>query len=394
MTVVFFCPNILRDVHRDIFNLDRLKDEGYNFILLDATEYYNHKSTAIDKLILDNRVKCDTKEDFITFKNKFSQGPVLYVTFDQYMKFAAPILNILVRKQDKLLSFHTKRFSSAQFPSNKTRIFFDKVVVKLDKFLPLHYCKPFYKWKHKLYIPDYYLCSTSYLMPTKAYFTIKKNRRIIMHSDDVNHIINNRKPVVIDKNKKTGVFLDQVIPFQDRLHPLLVKEAPPKGYIDTYYTNLENTLNDLKKKFKLDEVVIALHPDAVKLKEELSDKFNGLRTFIGATNELIRDSQVVFGHSSTALGFAIFYKKPIILLKDKVLMNESHIRKFILFYEETLGLKTIYMDSPNKVEKDIVSIDDKKYSDYIRKFMKENDIQENSFYYAIKKVNQDLDSKK
>ena len=149
---------------------------------------------------------------------------------------------------------------------------------------------------------------------------------------------------------------------------------------------------NLKHELKLDEVVIALHPDAVKLEKELKDKFKGIRTFLGATNELIRDAHIVFGHSSTALGFAVYYHKPVVLFKDQFLMNNFKlIRDFMTFFEKTLGFKSIYMDKPiNNLPKNIMSVDKKKYKDYTQKFLKDNKIQENSFYYAIKYINRDL----
>ena len=189
MKVIFFCPNILRDAHKQIFQLDRLVKEGFDVVMLDATRFYGNKSTATEEIILNNKIECSTEEDFYNFKQSLGKDPVLYVAFDQYMNFAAPILRILVRKQDKVLSYHTKRFSTAQFPTNKLRIIFDKVVKKADKMLPLHLFAPIYRWKYKIFIPDYYLCSTNYVIPTKAYLTIKKDNRIVVHADDINNII-------------------------------------------------------------------------------------------------------------------------------------------------------------------------------------------------------------
>ena len=392
MTVIFFCPNILRDAHKSIFQLERLIADGYNVIMLDATKFYGNISTATETIILDNKVECSTREDFEKFSENLGKDPVLYVSFDQYMNFAAPILNILVRKQDKVLSYHTKRFSNTQFPTNKFRILFDKIVKRVDRIIPVHFFGPIYKWRYNIFIPDYYLCSTNFVVPTKAFLTIKKENRIVVHSDDINNVINNDSSPLYTEGKKMGVFLDQVLPFQDRLHPKITPPIP-KDYINTYYKNLEETLKKLKNELKLDEVVIALHPDAVKLEQELKSRFQGFKTILGATNELIRDASIVFGHSSTALGFAVYYKKPVILIKDEFLMKDFDlIQKFTLFFEETLGFHNIYMDKPFELPEKSFRIDEEKYNDYTRKFLKDNNILENSFYYAINKIKKDLDT--
>jgi hypothetical protein len=390
MTVIFFCPNILRNAHRHIFQLDRLESEGYNVIMLDATRYYGNIATATEDIILRNRFECVTKDDFYRFRESLDSTPAIFVSFDQYMKFAAPILEILVREQDKVLSYHTKRFSNAHFPTNKFRILFDKVVRTADKILPIHFFGSFYKKKYNIFIPDYYLCSTNYVMPTKAILTIKKENRIVVHSDDINNTIKAGNGTPYKGKQRVGVFLDQVIPFQDRLHPKLTPPIPHE-YINSYYENLEVTLKNFKEELKLDEVVVALHPDAVKLEEELKNRFQDFRTMIGATNELIKNADIVFGHSSTALGFAIYYKKPVILIKDKVLMKDfSLIKKFTSFFENAVGFKSIYMDKPFIMPKEPLKIDEKKYENYTRKFLKDNSIYENSYYYAINKIKSDL----
>ncbi|MDX1718633.1 MAG: hypothetical protein R3353_00595 [Salegentibacter mishustinae] len=390
-TVVFFFPNVLRDAHRHIFQLDRLKKEGFNIILLDATKFYGKEATATEKIILEHKVECEVLEDFITLKKSLPKAPVIFISYDQYVKFAAPVFDIIIRKRDVLLSYHTKRFASINAHSHKAIIFLEKAISHLDKLLPISYFGNLYKQKYKLYIPDYYLCSTEYLIPTKVYLTVKKENRIIVHADDMNHILGYQKSV-IDKNQKIGVFLDQGIPFLNRTHPKIYTKPLPDGYLDTYYQSLEKSLKELKLKLNLDEVVIALHPDAKKFPEELEGKFSGFRTFMGESKDLIRDANFVFGHCSAALNFAIYYKKPVIILKDDFLMEyHSNLRKFTTFFIEELGMTAVEIDKPvPKLNFEDVSINEKKYLDFTRKYLKDNDIQENSYYYAINKIQKDL----
>ena len=391
MTIVFFFPNILRDAHKDIFQLDRLKREGFNLILLDATGFYSNTATATERFILQNRKKCSTMEDFINFREDLPRDPVLFVTFDLYTTFAAPVLDIIIRKEDKLLTYFTKRFSSVHSPSGVFVDFLKESLHRVHKVLPLHYIKSFYRWKYRMYIPDYYLCSTNFLVPPKVYLTVKKNNIIVVHADDINHVINESKSY-IDPQKKVGVFLDQGVPFLDKTHPNLYKEPIPDEYRERYYVLIEKTLKSLKKKMNLDEVVIALHPDAVKFEKELEGKFSDFRTFLGATKDLVREAHVVFGHSSTAFSFAIFHKKPLIILTDDFLMEYHYnMRESILFFANELGMKIINTTEEVPVNSiSEVPLDSKKYEDYIRKYLKDNDIEENSYYYAVRKIEKDI----
>ena len=391
MTLVFFFPNILRDAHTKIFQLNRLKSEGFNLILLDATSFYGNQATATEQIILENRLKCLTTKDFNNFRENLPQDPVLFITFDLYTTFAAPVLDIIIRKKDKLLTYFTKRFSSVHSPSGVFADFLQENLPRVHKVLPLNYFKFFYRWKYKMCIPDYYLCSTNFLIPPKVYLSVKKNNIIVVHADDINQVLNESE-TYIDPQKKVGVFLDQGVPFLDKTHPNLYKEPIPDEYRDQYYYLVEKTLQSLKKKLDLDEIVIALHPDAVKFKKELEGKFSQFRTFIGATKDLVRDAHIVFGHSSTAFSFVIFHKKPLIILTDDFLMDYHYnIRKSILFFANELGMKILKTNEEvpiNCISE--VPFDSEKYEDYTRKYLKDNDIKENSYYYAIKKIEKDI----
>ena len=351
MTIVIFCPNILRDYYKDLFSLEQLLKDGYKVIFLDATKFYGHISTVTEKIILENRVECETRDDFINFKENLPQEPVLFIGFDFYNTFAAPIFQILIRERDYLLSFFTKRFASIDNKNSFQSSVLKKIVRIMDKFLPLHNFKDSVGKRYNTYIPDYYLCSTDYLIPNKVYFTIKKSNRITVHADDINKTINNSQ-TVIKENIKYAVFLDQGIPFLNRTHPKVNKRKIPEDYLIEYYAKVEKHLEKIKNKFNLDKMVIALHPDAVKFEKELNGKFSGFETYIGVTHELERDAKLVIGHCSTALSYAVYYNKPVIILKDDFLMSyNKRIPRAINFFTDTLGMHGVNMDDNKSLEK-------------------------------------------
>lgn len=390
MTLVFFFPKPIRASRRELFQLERLEKEGYKIVVLDATKYYDKTNEFSQPEIYHHTIDCATREDFVNFGKTLPNEPVLFVTSDLYVNSASSIFKILIRKNDKLLAYSTKDFFNGNFPENKPRLLLEKLVRGLDKYFALHYLSFYYKWKYGIIIPDYYLFSTNYTIPIKIYLTVKKQNRIVVHNDDYNLILK-PEPSIIDNKRKIGVFVDQAIPFAIQTHPLLYKkEDLPKDYVENYYQNVEKSLLYLKEKLELDEIVIALHPNSSNFKNELSGKFSAFRSFAGKTQELIRDATIIFTHNSTALGYAVIFRKPVIIFKDEFVMGKK-IKKATCFFLNDLDMKGFYIDREHEeISNDDVKINISKYSEYTRNFIKDNDIQENSYYYAIKKITDDL----
>src|SRR5690606_31865521 len=104
-TIVFFFINPIRESRRESFQLERLEDSGYDIYVIDATKYYKLNLEMTSSVIHTNTFECQTKEDFLDFKNMLQSRRVLYVTSDQYIEIASPIFNLIIKKQDKLLTF-------------------------------------------------------------------------------------------------------------------------------------------------------------------------------------------------------------------------------------------------------------------------------------------------
>lgn len=391
MTIVFFLPVILRDAHRRIFAMDKLEQEGNNIIILDATQYFNvYRPTATDQYLFDRVVSCKNKSDFVDFRNKLEDSPVIFVTNNLYMQMAFGVLNTLIRKQDKLLVAST-RFTAAhyKYPKGIQKIF-SKIVRKLDNYLPLHLFKFYYKTIRNIYVPDYFLGATKFLTANNTMLSVKKKNRIYVHSDDINYAFEPMEST-LDPSKRVGVFLDQMLPYFNGRNPDVHNQEVNKEYKKHYYQNLVRTFKKIQHDLELDEIVIALHPEAGTIRKEIDEKFAPFKTYIGLTNELIKDSTIVFGHFSTALGMAAFYQKPIVLLADENMLNRKDRKRFINSYSEELGLKKLRMDEERLlITKDLLEKNDELYKSYIKKFLKEIPFEGNAFYYAITKVKEDL----
>lgn len=391
MTLVFFFPVILRDSHRHIFAMDKLEQDGNRIVILDATEYYKiYHRTTTDQFLIDRMVACKTKSDFSSFRSSLEEEQVIFVSDNLHMKMCYEVLNIIISNKDRLIVSST-RFTPAHY---KYPAGFEKLLVNFinfgEAFLPFNLFKKYYSNYKKVYVPDYFLGATEFLTPINIKLSVKPSNRIFVHADDINYAFEPQSNS-LDSSKKVGVFLDQMLPYFNGRNPDVHNKEVNKEYKKTYYSNLVGTLKKLKKEFDLDEIVIALHPEAKTIKEEIDSKFYPFPTAIDMTHEIIKDSQIVFGHFSTSLNIAAFYKKPIILLTDNNMLQRSDRRGFITSYSNELQLKKINIDEDQqKVSKDDLEIDNDLYDLYIKKFLKEIPYQGNAMFYAINKVKKEL----
>lgn len=379
MKIIICFPKILRNSHREIFGLDFLISKGYDVVLLDLMKIHGGISTCDDMLMLSLIKKCGSYEEIDRFVKILDSEPVIYLCNDGYLTSAYGSIGKLRRKQDKLLAFKTKTIPSQHKKSNKIRHVLESILKSSTH--SFQYFDFLYKQKNISVIPDYYMCSTNYDLPLKTILTVKRENILITHSDDVNKIIQDSSKV--DISKKTGVFLDQVIPIS------LMKDVP-EDYFETYYNSLKIILNNLKVQLNLDEIIIAEHPGSNVYAERLDNKFDGFKRFQGNTQTLIKNATYVFAHFSTAIGFAVYHKKPIIILADDVLLNIKRVEYNINSFVNFLKIPIIYMNQEIIIKKECSVINEKAYNDYVRKFMRENVIDENSYYYAIKRISRDI----
>ncbi|MGY5850477.1 hypothetical protein [Salegentibacter sp. F14] len=379
MKVVFYFAKILRNSHLEIFELDKLVSKGYEVILLDLTKMHGGRATCDNEFMLSLITQCYSKEDLTNFVRNLGSEPVIYVCNDSYLTKPYDSLNILKRDQDRILGFRTKTI-----PIQHKNLSILKRVLRAtfrrDNIFHSLFQKV-YKFKRNYLIPDYFLCSTNYDLPLKIALTLKKENIIIAHADDIN------KTLKVDSsaktNQRTGVFLDQLL-------PIAYKNHFPDKYFEQYYEKLGKSLDALKVEFDLDEILIAEHPESKIYSEKLKDKFKGYSRLRGRTHELIRDSSVVFAHFSTSIGFAAFYQKPIVMLKDRKFEDVERISLAMKSFVDMLNLPIMDMDTRNTKALIDLSVDKKSYDDYIKKFLKDGIVNENSYYYAIRKIHSDI----
>lgn len=152
----------------------------------------------------------------------------------------------------------------------------------------------------------------------------------------------------------------------EELFNLDVPESPEK-----WYPALDNFFSYLEKIFNL-KIIIASHP---KSDEEGCLDYLGNRTAVlNKTEELIRGSEFVISVNSTALIFAIIYKKPIFLIYSNETKKDLSILRGVNNMSNYFKIKSINIDesfSESQI-KSLINFDEKLYENYKIDFLASN----------------------
>ena len=118
-----------------------------------------------------------------------------------------------------------------------------------------------------------------------------------------------KKKKIKNKLKSYALFLDQYLPMHSGQN--YIGNQSRKMNVKEYYKNLENFFSKFEEKYKI-EVVVAAHPRANYEKNKLLNSKR--KYYLNKTPELVKNSSIVFTHTSTAMNFAILFDKPIFFL--------------------------------------------------------------------------------
>lgn len=192
------------------------------------------------------------------------------------------------------------------------------------------------------------------------------SKHILINSDDYDRVIENKSSSRIMESKYI-VFLDQCLP----LHPDIPICGIAAMDADIYYAEINTFFDKVEKEIGL-PVVIAAHPKALIYKKK--DYYKGRLVIFGKTVELVRDSEFVFAHNSTAISYVVgFNKKLLLLTSDAMARDQFDIHMSILGFSTYLDSQLIYMNrfcqNNNLLDVSKLEINIKKYNKYKYDFL-------------------------
>ena len=352
-------PFLKKDYER--FGIDILK-KNFDIKILDFSSwlrpslYHNFK----DKIFYCEEYNIIKNRD-IFLNISLDSDPLLIFDFLDRRPETAWIRNKLKNKKNTFVHFNINLIPiNTRFKKKITKFLY---MIKNPKSLFLFILDfiefKFYKYKY-LFIPD--IIVTGGLVANK-----QKNirKKINAHSLDYD-IYLKIKDKPIDRNAKYAVFIDQAL----TSHPdYIIKNIKPSVTEKSYFPQLNNLFKILKKETNLD-IKFATHPMSQEKKLPLLLKDINFNK--DNTAELIKNSSLVLGHNSTALSFAVLFKKPIINLTSKEL-KKSWLGPDIEMSCKSIGGKMINMDENINKQinlDELLKIDEVKYKEFKDNYLK------------------------
>ncbi len=195
---------------------------------------------------------------------------------------------------------------------------------------------------------------------------IGKNTKIILSHHRDYDLYLKYKDKKDEENKLNAVFLDVNFGFHNDY--IKIKEfSDPKKW----YKSLENFFNFLKEKYSINTTICA-HP---RSNGEINNLIPNYKIIKNKTAQLVKNSSLVICQTSTAINFAVLFKKPMIFLYNHIAINNdkskiNHAGQSD-FFAKAFNKKPIFIDNLSNfdLEKEL-KVDEDCYKKFVSEYIK------------------------
>jgi hypothetical protein len=157
------------------------------------------------------------------------------------------------------------------------------------------------------------------------------------------------------------VFIDDYLPFHPDFSALGSRTIEPQAY----YKALNEFFGKVETESGL-PVVIAAHPKGVYE----TNRFGGRALQSGATNSLVEHATLVLAHASTAISFAVIFRKPVWLLyTSEIVAVHPYLYKSMVMTAKMLGCPIMDLERAEVALLDRSHVDVRKYAAYYRMYV-------------------------
>lgn len=325
----------LRDYDR--FGIGFFLDNGVNVKILNLDHFNKNKNNVTYDIknsegkILNVLIYFKSNEELRSYKNNFINSFIIdlrvnnfnsYFPITWFQKLGAKIIKLETNIIPSNYASYSDKVFNFLFKSNLKK----KIKVINNQF----------KKKDKSILYDF-------LIKTGEHKNIYTAKQIIRsHSFDYDYFLK------LKKFKKKQNDPDLRIIFIEKgmcSHPdFELHKDPPFCTPQKYYPSLNKFFTQIEKFFN-NEVTICLNPKE-KNENLMSKNYDNRKTIKNFTFQAIKNCDLVISHDSTALSFAILFKKPLLIITtDEIEKNNYLSMKYLT---KNLCVKSINVDKLNE----------------------------------------------
>ena len=195
----------------------------------------------------------------------------------------------------------------------------------------------------------------------------KKAKIINTHSFDYEKYMDLRNTPPNSKYENSVVYIDQN--YEENYEFLLSGEQQPVTK-DQHWDSINTFLDILSKKLNK-KVLIAGHH-----RRDPKKKINtNYEVIFFQTANLIRNASLVVSHTSTCVGLAFLFKKPLVFITSNEIKKSTASHDLIITnFAKEIGAKPINIDEVENIDPyNLLNYDEKVYKGWIEKFIKSPD---------------------
>jgi len=204
-----------------------------------------------------------------------------------------------------------------------------------------------------------------------------QTRRIHAHSQDYDIFRRERDAAPVEA-EPLAVFIDENMGFQRDFQDLGLE---PPTTVEAYYPRLRRLFDRIEAETGL-TVVIAANPRSDY--SSMPELFGHRRIEYGVTARLIARSRLVIGHRSTAIGFAVMFRRPMAMLATDSIYRHFVNTPVYDSFREALGTHIRFFDDPESTDlADLERFDAAAYDRYMAEYVKMPDSPDAPFWDII-----------
>ena len=266
------------------------------------------------------------------------------------------------------ISNNTVKETTKAASINFETIFF-KLLNNLNfKFLIKFFSNRLFSTLNKYFIkPDYVISNSIYDYNIQNKNKSKKTKIFKGNSFDFSNSITYRsKKSKLSLKKNFSILIDSTGPrFKDEYAIFNNQQTHTP---EKWYPSVNKFFDFLEKNFNT-RIKICPHPKT-KTKKYSKD-FGGRENIENKLLYMVKNSKIVISKGSTAIIYAIIFKKPVLLLySNEMLKHKNYMRNVVNSFSSDLNLKPINIDK--KYDKNLIKrrfkINKKLYKNYLKKY--------------------------